>query len=307
MAAALSVGRSPFLRIDDPSFKKHFSSSEDDSVEDLKNKKILEERAEFFKMVGNSDHAMLAGLFLDWEGLDQGGGKRKHFCERFGLSFVGMKDILQLVRQLDSSLNAAGFPSSNESERNSHSWRVVRTCAVSAMAPGQLVRVQRPSTKYADTAEGALEKDGKANELKFYIRPDVESGANTHSRSQEERVFVHPSSANFKVGNYTCPWLVYHSMVRTSKAFLRDVTECSAYALLLFGGPLEVQARNNVIVVDDFVRLSANARIGALVRGIRQKMDELLTEKIQSPDTDISNTPVMKLVAKLLMTDGLGN
>ena len=53
-------------------------------------------------------------------------------------------------------------------------------------------------------------------------------------QGKEHRVFIHPSSGLFNVGNFSCPWLVYNSIVKTSKPFLRDATECSAYALLLF-------------------------------------------------------------------------
>ena len=44
-------------------------------------------------------------------------------------------------------------------------------------------------------------------------------------------------------------------LVRTSKPFMRDVTECSNYDMLLFGGKIEV------IAAYDYVRMSANARI----------------------------------------------
>jgi ATP-dependent RNA helicase DHX57 len=249
---------------------------------------------------------MLAAAFVNWEQLSTGGGDRKKYCDRLGLSFTGMRDILQLVNQYDSALSNAGYGRSAESDRNAKSWRVLRTCAISAMAPSQLARVQRPSTKYASTAEGAREKDGVAKELKFFIRQE-DAELSGGGKIKEERVFIHPSSAVFSVGNFSCPWLVYHSMVKTSKPFLRDATECSAYALLLFGGNLDVEARNSVITVDGWVKLSANARIGALIRGLRSKMDNLLSEKIRNPNADISDTPEMRLIVNLLMTDGLGS
>lgn len=249
---------------------------------------------------------MLAAAFASWERLPAGGGERKNYCNRLGLSFSGMKDISQLVNQYDSALCAAGYNESAESDRNANSWRLLRTCAVSAMAPGQLVRVERPSTKYASTAEGAREKDGVAKELKFFIRLEGSESDNSR-KGNEERVFLHPSSSLFSVGNFSCPWLVYHSMVKTSKPFLRDATECSAYALLLFGGDMEVEARNSVIVVDGWVKLAANARIGALIRGLRSRLDSLLADKIKNPAMDISNTPEMRLIVNLLFTDGMGS
>ena len=291
MAAGLSVGRSPFLKVD------HRSNDE-------KSQSIVQERKKLFEICGNSDHSMIAAAFMNWQKIPNGQGRKKRYCESLGLSFNGMRDINQLVQQYGSSLSVSGFPASDESDRNAHSWRVLRTCAVASMAPEQLVRVYRPSTKYEETAEGAREKDGEAQGHKFYIRP-VNSEQNKNQT--EERVFIHPSSAMFSVGTYSCPWLVFHSMVRTSKPFLRDATECSAYALLLFGGSLTVEARNSVIHIDGWTRLSANARIGALIQGLRSKMDGLLQQKIDNPKISISDTPEMQLIAKLLITDGHGH
>lgn len=300
MAATISTGRSPFLRVDVPRNK-----GGEESIQQQKDKQISEERAKLFEQSGNSDHAMLAAAFMNWEDLPAGGGNRKRYCEKLGLSFNGMRDILQLTSQYSSALSSAGYSKTAESERNASSWRVLRTCAVSAMAPGQLVRVQRPSTKYESTAEGAREKDGVARELKFFIRVE-DSEATDGKQKKEERVFIHPSSALFAVGNYSVPWLVYNSMVKTSKPFLRDATECNAYALLLFGGEIDVEARNSIISVDSWVKLSANARIGALIRGLRRKMDDLLADKIKNPSLDISGSPEMQVIVSLLLTDGMG-
>lgn len=251
--------------------------------------------------------SLLVAVFQKWEGAPAGGGSRKHLCDSLGLSFTGMRDLAHLVKQYDSSLNAAGYVASNDSNRNMKSWKIIRACAVSALAPSQLVRVQRPSTKYAKTVEGAVEKDGVAKELKFFIRPTIEDheAAPTQHNSHEERVFIHPSSFNFTVGSFPCPWLVYHTMIRTSKPFLRDVSECSAYALLLFGGEMEVRAKEGVVVIDDWVKLEAKARIGSLIGGLREKIDELLAKKIEDPSVELASTTEMKLIFKLLMTDGL--
>lgn len=300
MAAGMSAGRSPFLRIDAPRRRRDADIDERTAIEDMKKENVLKERSALFTTVGNSDHALLAAVFLQWSECATGGGARKRYCESLGLSFNGMRDIADLVRQLDSSLRSAGFASSQESNRHSGSWRIVRTCCVSALAPSQLVKVVRPATKYHETAEGAKELDGEARGLKFFIRTDS-------SEAREERVFIHPSSANFATGSFSCPWLVYHSLVRTSKAFLRDVTESSSYGLLLFGGGLEVQASKDIIVVDGWANLSANARIGSLVGGLRKKMDELLLKKVAEPSFELSSTHEMKLITKLLLTDGLGS
>lgn len=309
MAAGMSIGRSPFLRVNAPR-KKHFRNGEDEKtgIEEMKQERILEERAALFETVGASDHALLAAVFMKWNETGTGSGMRKRLCESLGLSFNGMRDMAQLVRQLSSSITSLGFEDSREANQNGKSWRIIRACAVSAMAPSQLVKVVRPAAAYHETAEGAKEKDGKAKELKFFIRTcdSAEESVLQDPRSREERVFIHPSSANFSTGSYSCPWLVYHSMVRTSKPFLRDVTECNAYPLLLFGGDMEVQASKNIVVINNWVKLSANARIGSLMGGLRQRVDLLLSQKVEKPSFDIANTEEMKLIFKLITSDGLG-
>jgi ATP-dependent RNA helicase DHX57 len=304
MAAGMSVGRSPFLRIDPPRNRRGDEDGKT-ALEDMKKQRIIDERKALFAKVGNSDHSLLVAAYMMWEDTSAGGGGRKRVCDSLGLSFNGMRDMMQLVKQYDSSLSAAGYVGSRDADRNMKSWSIIRAVAVAALAPSQLVRIQRSTTKYVETVEGAVEKDGEAKELKFFIRGSIDEQQQEASK-QDERVFIHPSSFNFSVGNYYCPFLVFHSMVRTSKPFLRDVSECSAYSLLLFGGSLEVRATEGVVVIDGWVKLDAKARIAALIGGLRQRVDQLMEKKIEDPTFEVANTNEMKLIVKLLLTDGHG-
>ena len=291
MAAGISLGRSIFLRLDNVR-----NNSTDSFLDEAKRKKVLVQREELAKEAGYSDHALLAYTFLKWQGTET--GLRSRFCDSLGVSGNSLRDMSQLYNQLHNSLVEAGFYATPESNQYNSSWRIIQTCAVSGMAPNQLVKVRRPGTKYHETAEGAKEVDGVAKELSFYIRGEA---------GKEERVFIHPSSINFSTGNYGCPFLVFNSMVRTSKPFLRDVTECNAYALLLFGGEIQIQAAKGIVTVDDWVDLSANSRIGALIGGLRRRIDSLLAEKIVNPTIDVSSLPEVQLVVKLVRTQGLGS
>jgi len=308
IAAGLSAGRSPFLRINTFNNGRQHGKDDMDQEKEFTNGKILEERVSLFKMVGNSDHAMLGKAFLLWKE-SQGGSERRKICDKLGLAFNSMREMLTLAKQLDSSLSNSGFFPNKECNRYESSWRIVRSMLVASLSPTQIVRVQRPSTKYTETVEGSIEKEGKAKELKFFIRGGSENADHNHDSSKrntnEERVFIHPSSNNFAIGSYSCPWLVYHRLVRTSKAFVSDSTECNPYSLLLFGGPMEVQAANGLIVLDDWIRFSANARIGSLIGGLRQKVDELLKQKVADPSLDITGSLEMKLVTDLLRLDGV--
>ncbi|KAL9179142.1 hypothetical protein ACHAXT_000184 [Thalassiosira profunda] len=311
IASGLSVGRSPFLRINNAPFHRQHSKGDADPEKERTDAQVLKERAALFQQVGNSDHALLGKAFLLWKEC-QGASERRRFCERYGLAFNSMRDMLALARQLDSALTTSGFHPSKECNQSGQSGRIIRSMLVASLSPTQVVRVQRPSTKYTETVEGSIEKEGKAKELKFFIRGGSDDNSGEGSSDlrirdgvKEERVFMHPSSHNFAVGSYSCPWLVYHRLVRTSKAFVSDATECNPYALLLFGGAMEVRASQGVIVLDDWIRLSANARIGSLIGGLRQKVDELLERKVADPSLDIAGSTEMKLITDLLRHDGV--
>jgi hypothetical protein len=59
--------------------------------------------------------------------------------------------------------------------------------------------------------------------------------------SSEEMVSLHPSSVLYgRSGGYGTPFLVFHEKVKTSQVYLRDATAVSPFALLLFGGAVEV-------------------------------------------------------------------
>ena len=305
VASGMSVGRSPFLRINSPHHRHGKEGNGDtDQQKDERNDDILRERADLFKTVGNSDHAMLGKIFMLWQSCN-GASERRRLCDRFGLAFNSMREMAQLAKQLDSSLTTSGFIASHDSNKNENSMRVVRSVIVSALSPTQIVRVQRPTTKYTETVEGAVAKDGVSKELKFFIREGNDAEANVDvSKGGEKRVFIHPSSNNFSVGSYSCPWLVYHRLVQTSKAFISDSTECNAYAMLMFGGKMNVLASKGLIILNNWVQLSANPRIGSLIGRLRERVDDLLEKKVADPSVDIAGSTELTLITDLLKRDG---
>ncbi|CAN5951634.1 unnamed protein product [Sphagnum jensenii] len=67
-------------------------------------------------------------------------------------------------------------------------------------------------------------------------RAGLASGKRPHWSDGGREVFIHPSSVNHLVTEFRHPFLV-----ETSKVYLRDTTVISPYALLLFGGAINVQ------------------------------------------------------------------
>ncbi|XP_024533616.1 DExH-box ATP-dependent RNA helicase DExH1 isoform X2 [Selaginella moellendorffii] len=100
------------------------------------------------------------------------------------------------------------------------------------------------------------------------------------------KVEPHPASVNSRVGQFAQPWLVYSEKVKTTGIYLRDTTNISDYALLMFGGPL-VSNGKGVEMLDGYLQFTASAKTMELVNALRSQLDDLLTRKIKDPRFDI--------------------
>ena len=76
------------------------------------------------------------------------------------------------------------------------------------------------------------------------------------------------------------------------------------YAMLLFGGQLEVQHTRNKIVVDGWMYFDTPARVAVLVQELRRELDLLLNRKIEQPRMDISSSPLIDAITRLLVKSG---
>lgn len=88
------------------------------------------------------------------------------------------------------------------------------------------------------------------------------------------------------------------------KPTARLISMVPAYAVLLFGGRLDVRHEDSEVVVDGFARFAAPARIGVLIRELRSAVDGLLDSKLASPGFDLAGSPATAAMHRLLETDG---
>ena len=244
-----------------------------------------------------------------------------------------MRTIRDLRKQLGIALADAGFVERssmkqivlkhNDSEDESKHYNVLKAAICAGLYPN-IVKVKLPQKRYQEVSGGAFEKDSKAKEIKFYTgssnsnntagnnnsNNDKDKNNNkisTNNSTTNNRVFLHPASCMFTKGSrsYRVPWLVYYQKVQTSKVFLRDATMVPAYALLLFGGRIDVLHERGKIVIDKWMYFQAPARVGVLVRELRKSLDLLLTSKIENPSISISDSPIIDAIQVLLKANGL--
>ena len=187
----------------------------------------------------------------------------------------------------------AGLPPLDAADAASHSARVVKAALCAGFAPAGLLRVEAPAQKFKAALGGAIEVDADPSSLKFRD----EKGA---------RVFLHPSSLCFPCGRFDSGWLVASGVVAVNgKPSARCVSMAPAYAVLLFGGSLDVRHAAGEVVMDGWARFAAPARIAVLVREVRAAADAALLAKLEGGGGGlVGDPPIVGALHRLLETDG---
>lgn len=258
---------------------------------------------------GKSDHLVLLRIYEGW----RDSTNRKQYCSENFVSYATMQEISSLREQYARELAGIGFLSSSGGSKadgkygerssslnaNASEARIIKS-ALCAGYYANIIRVQYPIQLYYESAQGNVTKQNEAMKIKYFIRDTEQEGD-----FKQKRVFLHPSSANFKATKFGTPWLMYNELVETSRVFIRECSMVSPYAILLFGGEIEVEHDKQCIVVDGWIRFLAVARIAVLVKCIRAQLDQILSDKIENPALDLSQNPLLHVVSQVLKLDGV--
>lgn len=157
------------------------------------------------------------------------------------------------------------------------------------------------------------------------------------------KVDIHPASVNAGVHLFPLPYMVYSEKVKTTGIYIRDSTNISDYALLLFGGNLiPSKSGEGIEMLGGYLHFSASKSVLELIRvmsstffvefydssidvsfsfsfslslyitfgflqKLRGELDKLLNRKIEEPGLDISmeGKGVVAAVVELLHSHNL--
>nr|CAB3499411.1 unnamed protein product [Digitaria exilis] len=207
-----------------------------------------------------SDHIALLKAFVAWKEAKQSGRERSFCWENF-LSPMTLKMMDDMRNQFFDLLSDIGFVSKTIGVKayNHYGSDLEMVCAV--LCAGLYPNVVQCKRRGKRTA--------------FYTK-DV------------GKVDIHPSSVNAFVNQFPLPYLVYSEKVKTANIYVRDSTNISDYALLLFGGSLSPSKTGEGIeMLGGYLHFSAPKRTIELIQRLRGELDKLLQRKIEEPGLDI--------------------
>lgn len=208
-----------------------------------------------------SDHIALLKAFEGWKDAKRSGNERTFCWENF-LSPVTLQMMEDMKNQFVDLLSDIGFidksKSVNAYNQYSNDLEMVSAVLCAGLYPN-VVQCKRRGKRTA-----------------LYTK-------------EVGKVDIHPASVNAGVHIFPLPFMVYGEKVKTSSIYIRDSTNISDYALLMFGGHLiPSKSGNGIEMLDGYLHFSASKNVLELIQKLRGELDRLLKKKIEDPSINIS-------------------
>ncbi|PSS15858.1 DExH-box ATP-dependent RNA helicase [Actinidia chinensis var. chinensis] len=208
-----------------------------------------------------SDHIALLKAFEGWKDAKRY-GKERAFCWENFLSPVTLQMMEDMRNQFLGLLSDSGFVDksrgANAYNQYSNDLEMVSAILCAGLYPN-VVQCKRRGKRSA-----------------FYTK-------------EVGKVDIHPASVNAGVHLFPLPYMVYSEKVKTTSIYIRDSTNISDYALLMFGGKLiPSKTGEGIEMLGGYLHFSASKSVLELIRKLRGELDKLLKRKIEEPGLDIS-------------------
>ncbi|XP_051149601.1 DExH-box ATP-dependent RNA helicase DExH1 [Andrographis paniculata] len=227
----------------------------------LNRKEEADAAKRFFAGDSCSDHIALLKAFEGWKDAKRNRND-KSFCWENFLSPVTMQMMEDMRLQFLDFLSGIGFVNKSLGPQayNKYSNDLEMVCAI--LCAGLYPNVVQCKRRGKRTA--------------FYTK-------------EVGKVDIHPASVNAAVHLFPLPYMVYSEKVKTNLIYIRDSTNISDYALLMFGGNLvPSKSGDGIEMLDGYLHFSASKPVLDLIRKLRGELDKLLTRKIEEPGLDVT-------------------
>jgi len=268
------------------------------------------ERHKLLRELGHrSDHCAWAVLMYLWMHQEVA---RPILCRKYGLSYERMQAAFFERRHLCDSLSQTGFlprdflQQERELEQTPPDWTVV--CA--AIAGGLFPNVAKIERNITGRAVGNSVSDRNRSMKYSVMQAQMEDSGPSNPR--QAACYMHPNSLCFGVDSFQCPLAAFYTLQKTTKLYVYDATEASAWALLLFSGlaPVWTHVGRGRGKFDIGAFATFTCERGDFVQDLlttsRRALQAILEQKLHDTSCDLSAAPELIAIVDLLRTHGLG-
>lgn len=268
-------------------------SSKSPFISSFENREAAD-RARATLSVDGSDHLTILNAFDQWKTMRISKGERaaRNFVRDYFLSWHTLVQLEEIRNQLFALLCDIGFlppmrrstgdkllrnPTDDAANVNANNIDLLKGVLCAGMYPNIIVA---PRTMV--NGRGSINKQA-AGEIAF------------QSRTKGE-VYLHPSVLSFSSKTLPSRYCCYHEIIQTRKLYARDITVVSPFALLLFGGALQVYHTDGIMTVDQWLQFRISRVTATLIKYLRSEMETMLLQTIVTPGQNLAATPHSKAI-----------
>ncbi|XP_010414784.1 PREDICTED: DExH-box ATP-dependent RNA helicase DExH4, chloroplastic isoform X2 [Camelina sativa] len=252
-----------------------------------------------------SDHLLMMIAYEKWLKIlhEQGMQAAQRFCDSKFLSSSVMQSISDLRIEFGTLLADIGLinlPNTGEGRRkeNLDVWFSDKTQPFNMYS-------QEPEVVKAILCAGLCPNiaEGLVNRL---TKPAKETQRYAVWHDGKREVHIDKTSINKNCKAFQYPFIVFHEMVETKKlVYLKDTTVVSPFAILLFGGSVNVHHQSGSVTIDGWLKLTAPAQTAVLLKELRLTLHSILKDLIRKPEkSGIVHNEVVKAMVHLLIEEG---
>ena len=251
------------------------------------------DRARESLSVHGSDHLTILNAFDKWKTarISKGDRAASKFARDNYLNWHALIQLEEIRNQLSPLLRDIGFLSStgrfagdktvpmpldDAANVNSTNMGLVTAVLCAGMYPNILV-----APRALTVGNGRDSK--QAGEVAF-------------QRRKQGDAYLHPSVLSFSSKRLPSRYCCYHEIIQTKKLYVRDMTVVSPFALLLFGGKLQVYHTDGIMTVDTWLKFRISRIAATLIKYLRSEMETMLLQKIVSPSQSLTGIPHTKAI-----------
>lgn len=226
--------------------------------------------------------------------------QRRDYAKEHGLNHIVLVDVFNLRQQFRTCMLDAGFVSSRR-DKGAYSENALLTscCLVAGLYPNVATLMRPVRGKLGFRGGRLLSKDGSvctptSQSLQVgRVRNVSETGRDAYAVYQSKNRIVGAAKAGA-------------SGAQQQKIFLTEVNFVSKFALLLFGGNLQV--KDNFLVVDDWLKFKVGDKgrsTAILMTELRRELDMVFLNQLSGSDSSNSrrDDPVIDMVVRLLQDE----
>ena len=193
----------------------------------------------------------------------------RKFCRENYLNYTALREIGDARRHFLELLCRIGFVDYNEVKNLD--WKTVKESSFSKHA-------NKPELVHAVICAGLYPN------VACLEQPAIGDYTMWH---KAERLYFHSTSVNASKKRYSSSdkWVCFFEKFGTpNRTSVSTTCFLHPFALLLFGGGIDVRYTDRIVMVDEWIQIEMAAQMGVILRELRKQVEILLQKKIREAD-----------------------